>query len=126
GLGYQWRRAGVPMVNGGTVSGANTPTLVINPVACEDADLYDVLISDACGTAQSNVGHIGVQCPSDCYVNCDNSQIPPILNVNDFNCFLNRFAAGDSYANCDGSTLVPRLNVVDFICFMNRYAAGCP
>jgi hypothetical protein len=29
-----------------------------------------------------------------CYPNCDNSTTPPILNVLDFNCFLNRFAAG--------------------------------
>lgn len=31
-----------------------------------------------------------------CYSNCDNSTAPPILNVNDFLCFLNQFAAGCS------------------------------
>ncbi len=61
----------------------------------------------------------------DCYANCDASTTPPVLNVNDFNCFLNRFAAGDSYANCDGSTTPPVLNVNDFNCFLNRFAAGC-
>jgi hypothetical protein len=60
-----------------------------------------------------------------CYPNCDGSTLPPILNVNDFQCFLNRFAAGESYANCDGSTLPPVLNVNDFQCFLNTYAAGC-
>jgi hypothetical protein len=60
-----------------------------------------------------------------CYANCDGGTIPPILNVLDFNCFLNRFAAGDSYANCDGSTLPPVMNVLDFNCFLNRFAAGC-
>jgi hypothetical protein len=64
--------------------------------------------------------------PPDCYANCDLSVGQPLLNVNDFVCFRNRFAAGDIYANCDGSTLAPVLNFVDFICFMNRYAAGCP
>jgi len=29
-----------------------------------------------------------------CYANCDGSTTPPVLNVVDFNCFLNRFAAG--------------------------------
>ena len=29
------------------------------------------------------------------------------------------------YANCDASTLTPVLNVNDFTCFLNRYAAGC-
>jgi hypothetical protein len=61
-----------------------------------------------------------------CYANCDGSSIPPVLNVLDFNCFLNRFATGASYANCDGSTVAPVLNVLDFNCFLNRFAAGCP
>jgi hypothetical protein len=61
-----------------------------------------------------------------CYANCDNSTAPPVLNVLDFNCFLNRFSAGDSYANCDGSTAAPVLNVLDFNCFLNRFSAGCP
>ena len=29
-----------------------------------------------------------------CYANCDHSTTPPILNVLDFSCFLNQFAAG--------------------------------
>jgi hypothetical protein len=49
-----------------------------------------------------------------------------VLNVQDFACFLNSFAAGDSYANCDHSTAVPVLNVQDFACFLNSFAAGCP
>ena len=61
-----------------------------------------------------------------CYANCDGSTNAPVLNVLDFGCFLNRFAAGDSYANCDGSTNAPVLNVLDFGCFLNRFAAGCP
>ena len=61
-----------------------------------------------------------------CYANCDGSSIPPVLNVLDFNCFLNQFASGGSYANCDGSTIAPVLNVLDFNCFLNRFAAGCP
>ena len=64
--------------------------------------------------------------PASCYPNCDNSTATPILNVNDFTCFLNKFAAGDPYANCDGSTLSPVLNVNDFICFQQMFAAGCP
>jgi hypothetical protein len=61
-----------------------------------------------------------------CYPNCDLSTTAPILNVLDFNCFLNQFSAGASYANCDGSTTPPVLNVLDFNCFLSRFAAGCP
>jgi len=61
-----------------------------------------------------------------CYANCDGSTIPPILNVSDFICFQNKYAAADPTANCDGSTIPPVLNVSDFICFLQKYAAGCP
>jgi hypothetical protein len=60
-----------------------------------------------------------------CYVNCDGSTTSPILNVNDFICFQNLYAAGIPTANCDGSTTPPILNVSDFICFQQKYAAGC-
>jgi hypothetical protein len=62
---------------------------------------------------------------SPCYANCDGSTTAPVLNVLDFTCFLNKFAAGDPYANCDGSTTAPVLNVLDFSCFLNKFAAGC-
>jgi hypothetical protein len=62
---------------------------------------------------------------STCYANCDGSIVDPILNIEDFSCFINRFAAGDPYANCDGSVVEPILNVDDFICFINQFAAGC-
>jgi hypothetical protein len=61
-----------------------------------------------------------------CYANCDGSTGAPILNVNDFVCFNNLYAAGSPNANCDGSTVAPVLNVNDFVCFQNKYAAGCP
>jgi hypothetical protein len=63
---------------------------------------------------------------STCYANCDASTATPVLNVADFTCFLQRFAAGESYANCDSSTTVPTLNVADFTCFLQQFAAGCP
>ena len=62
---------------------------------------------------------------STCYPNCDSSTSVPVLNANDFQCFLNKYAAGDSYANCDGSTAPPVINANDFQCFLNKYAAGC-
>jgi hypothetical protein len=73
-------------------------------------------------------------CPS-CYANCDRSTVPPILNIEDFSCFINAFAAANAlppeqqlahYANCDQSTTTPVLNVEDFTCFINQFAAGCP
>jgi hypothetical protein len=69
-----------------------------------------------------------------CYANCDGSTTPPILNVEDFTCFINEFAAASQlpheqqlthYANCDQSTTAPVLNVEDFTCFINKFAQGC-
>lgn len=76
-----------------------------------------------------------VGCETSCYANCDGSTTQPVLNVDDFTCFINEFAAAQSlphheqvshYANCDGSTSAPVLNVDDFTCFINAFAAGCP
>jgi hypothetical protein len=70
-----------------------------------------------------------------CYANCDESTVAPVLNVDDFTCFINQFALAQGlthaqqvahYANCDGSTAAPALNVDDFTCFINQYAQGCP
>ncbi len=60
-----------------------------------------------------------------CYANCDGSTSLPVLTANDFQCFLNAFAANDTYANCDASTTAPILTANDFQCFLNAYAAGC-
>jgi hypothetical protein len=60
-----------------------------------------------------------------CYPNCDHSTTIPFLNVADFTCFLQKFAAADPYANCDHSTVAPALNVADFTCFLQKFAAGC-
>jgi hypothetical protein len=70
-----------------------------------------------------------------CYANCDGSTTAPVLNVEDFSCFINEFAAAQllpheqqltHYANCDESTTAPVLNVEDFTCFINAFAQGCP
>ncbi len=66
------------------------------------------------------------QLSSWCYVNCDDSVGNPVLNANDFQCFLIKYAAGDPYANCDGSGTAPVLNANDFQCFLNKFAQGCP
>jgi hypothetical protein len=63
--------------------------------------------------------------PADCYANCDGSSLCPVLNVNDFICYLQQYAAAETWANCDQSTAAPVLNVNDFLCFVNRFAEGC-
>jgi hypothetical protein len=97
--------------------------MTANPLAWgSDAFLFRV----STPSGQSGVATVTlVYTLPDCYVNCDNSTAPPILNANDFQCFLNKFASGDSYANCDNSTAPPILNANDFQCFLNAFATGC-
>jgi predicted extracellular nuclease len=45
-LAYQWRKDTVPLANGGPVSGATSPTLIISPVAAGDAGNYDVVVTN--------------------------------------------------------------------------------
>jgi hypothetical protein len=128
---YQWQHQGsgggswVNLANAaGHISGATTTTLTLNGIVAGDAGGYRLRVSSDCGTVYSNAATLTIGTP--CYANCDNSTVAPVLNVLDFNCFLNRFSSGDAYANCDGSTVAPVLNVLDFNCFLNRFAAGCP
>jgi hypothetical protein len=125
---YQWQKGGAPVFNGGSVSGATTATLTISPLATTDTGSYRVLVSNVCGAVTSQPAYLFVPAPCSglgCYANCDQSTACPTLSANDFQCFLNRFAAGNTWANCDGSSNQPVLNANDFLCYLNVYAAGC-
>jgi hypothetical protein len=106
-----------------TYTPANSPLREI-PIACLASRPvtggYELWV----GLQSQGIAVLTVGTP--CYANCDNSTTPPVLNANDFQCFLNKFAAGDTYANCDHSTAPPTLNANDFQCFLNQFAAGCP
>ncbi|MBL9030501.1 MAG: S8 family serine peptidase [Phycisphaerae bacterium] len=97
-----------------TVDAYPTGAVGVTPTGAVDAG-FSLVVTGATATAPG---------PS-CYANCDQSTTVPFLNVNDFICFQNRFAAGDTRANCDNSTIPPVLNVNDFSCFNNAFAAGC-
>ncbi len=50
GLTYQWRRGNVNLLNGITISGADSNVLVINPTSFADtASNYHVIVSGGCG-----------------------------------------------------------------------------
>jgi hypothetical protein len=124
-LTYQWRRGTANLVNGGNVAGAATAVLTLSPVGVADASAdYNCVISGTCGSLTTDSAALIVR--EGGYANCDASTSAPVLNVADFTCFLQKYAAQDPYANCDGSTTPPTLNVADFSCFLQKYAAGCP
>lgn len=117
-------------------SGSNPPTFV--KIQLDNRAAHNARIGDINGDGKPDIfgcDYIGnpparvyinqTTFPSPCYANCDGSTTPPVLTANDFQCFLNQYAANDSAANCDGSTIVPVLTANDFQCFLNKYAAGC-
>jgi hypothetical protein len=58
---YQWRKGGVPLSDGGTISGVHTATLTIDPVSFSDAGSYDVLVTDSCASTSSNSAALSVE-----------------------------------------------------------------
>ncbi len=57
-VNYQWQYNGSNLTNGGTISGANAATLVINPVASADAGLYSCIVSNNCSDPDTSTAAI--------------------------------------------------------------------
>ncbi len=65
-LGYQWLRSGVPMSDGGNISGSGTATLSITNVQASNAANYSVTISNVAGTTNSASAALAVSVPGSC------------------------------------------------------------
>jgi hypothetical protein len=115
--------AGSPCIDAGD-SNAVPPTVTADvagqPRFVDDAGMPN----SGVGSPPVDIGAFEFQGTS-CYANCDGSSSVPVLNVQDFTCYLQAFATGNPYANCDGSTGSPRLNVQDFTCFLQKFAVAC-
>ncbi len=115
-LSWQWRREGVPLVNGGGISGATTSHLTIAAASSTHAGAYDVAVTNACGSTISAPAALAVGCYPDCTGDGR-------LTVGDFACFQTKFVLGAPYADCNGQG---GLTVADFGCFQTAFVAGCP
>ncbi len=126
-LTFQWLHDGNPMADGATgygskVAGSASAALTIQLIREADAGNYACLVTNDCGSATSDAAQLGVRC----YANCDGSTTPPVLNVLDIACFMNRYAAGDPWADCNPGSSGPAPRAVDFLCFLDHFRAGCP
>jgi Phosphoesterase family/Immunoglobulin I-set domain len=61
-LSYQWRIGGVNLSDGGSISGATTSGLTIDPVGLGDAGSYDVVVTNPCGPSTSLAASL-IVCP---------------------------------------------------------------
>jgi hypothetical protein len=62
-LSYQWRNNGVPLSNGGNISGATSANLVISNLSSVNIGIYDVVITNAAGAVTSIAVSLGVITP---------------------------------------------------------------
>ncbi|MCW5556966.1 MAG: immunoglobulin domain-containing protein, partial [Verrucomicrobiae bacterium] len=58
---YQWRRNGLPLTDGGRISGTTGTTLTINSSSSADAGDYTALVSDGLGVFSSEIATVEVQ-----------------------------------------------------------------
>jgi uncharacterized delta-60 repeat protein len=62
-LSFQWLKAGVPLANGGNVSGTETAALTLTNVLGADAGIYSVVVSSDSGSVTSQVARLTVNDP---------------------------------------------------------------
>ncbi|MBS0198529.1 MAG: immunoglobulin domain-containing protein [Planctomycetes bacterium] len=68
---YRWSRDGQELLNGGAVSGADGPTLTINPADVTDWGRYSVRVSNLCGDSTSAAATLIVTPPCGADFNTD-------------------------------------------------------
>jgi hypothetical protein len=119
GTSFQWRRNGVPMVDGPgfgntTYAGTSTQTLTVTNVSPVDgAAEITVRVANACGMV-TGAPPIHLVCSGD--FNCSGT-----LSVQDIFDFLNAWFAGNPTADFNSGGLA----VQDIFDFLNAWFAGC-
>lgn len=136
-LGYQWRRNGVPIINGtlagnATADGANSPTLSITGYTTALDGVYDCIVANSCGSRTTSP--CTVTLPTPCGpadigrqggASCPDGE----LDNNDFIVFIDYFFTSNPLADrgsqggaagTDG-----RFDNNDFIVYIDQFFSGC-
>lgn len=117
-LSYIWRRNGFALSNDTRIAGANTATLVINPVTIDDAGDYDVIIT-GCDSVTSDPVALSVTPGNACPADIDGVEG---LGVPDIFHFLSLWFANDPAADWDGEN---GLGVPDIFTYLSDWFGGC-
>ncbi len=59
-VGYQWRKNGQPLSDGGTIAGSQARTLALTNIAVTDAALYSVVVSNSYGSVTSSAAALQI------------------------------------------------------------------
>jgi len=116
-IAWQWRKDGVPLMDGGDVSGATTDTLTIGDVAAADAGEYDCELSIGVCTKVTAAATLTVVCLADF--------APPygLLNLFDLLAFQTAYGNEDPAADLGAPFGV--INLFDFLAFQTYFGYGC-
>ncbi len=112
---YQWYLEGVALTDGGRIAGSQSAQLEIDPIDCADAGTYTCVISNGCGSVESDDAVIVVLPASD----YDGSGF---VDLEDYSAFVADFEAGVDAADFDHSGFV---DIEDFTAFVQAFEAGC-
>lgn len=106
GLTYQWYKGAVMLVNGGSISGATSNTLTINPVSLTDAatDYYCIATGTCSPAATSNIAALAVTEVVSITSQPITSQ--SLCSGNTANFSVNATGAGLAYQWYNGATLL--------------------
>lgn len=127
-LSFAWLKDLIPLRDGGAISGANTPTLTINPVSRTDEGRFSVRVSNSCGTITSDPAEL-VVCIADLDDGTGTGHPDGGVTVEDLLYYLVGFAEGLERADVDdgSGTGAPDggVTIEDLLYFMSRFVAGC-
>jgi hypothetical protein len=123
-LSYQWRKQGIPLSDGGNIAGATTDLLTISPASFPDAGVYDVVVTNVCGSQPSVPGTLTIWQRGD--MNCDGS-----VNFGDINPYVLAIQGESEYeaqypgcnwynADINGDTYVDFADINPFVALLSR------
>lgn len=131
---FQWRHDGAILQNGdlgGRVSGADSPTLIIQNATASEAGLYDVAVTNDCGTLVSLPATITVSpaCTADVDNGTSTGTPDGSVGIEDLLYYLDRYDDGQPVADVDDGTVSGTpdggVGIEDLLYFLLRYDAGC-
>jgi len=134
-LSYQWRRDTVDLSDGGSISGAQTATLVIDPALPANAGSYDCVVTNNCISATSNAAALTVQTcacvpcssasPTCCKGDMDASGGMSGTDIREFaEAYVSGTATGDVKCRADMNG-DDALNTDDVPCFIGGLLSAC-
>jgi len=130
-ISYQWRRDGVAISEVAPYSGTSTSSLTIASVTPEVVGEFDVVATDACGSATSapSTVTIDASCPADLDNGSGLGTPDGGVDINDLLYFLTAFEAGSAAADLDNGTSngTPDggVDINDLLYFLSHFEQGC-